>query len=186
MDEFPQGSLSLPLNGPLPREDQRNPDQPASQHSYLTCLEEAEAEMANASSWRCENFPVVCCKSFWDPTPVTINLMETLGHNTRVSSSQKESVRQKHWLHPDLNSSDSKFIESRIAPLFSRVALQEKFALRSRSWVSKDKTAYRFGCIRGTYHRNRGDRNASNKKPAASTKRVHTTRKARGGGDATD
>ena len=116
--------------------------------------------------WPVTQLNVEIATDFDDDTPKTLNVIDTLDHQVRMT--KKNVHDDRHWLPSSLNKNNETYRQQQVLPLFSRAALNAGFALRIKGWEgehNKKKQYMVLTCERYRSHQaNRKKSNPSKKK----------------------
>jgi hypothetical protein len=116
--------------------------------SYAKEVAKIDLSVDNIRTWVVKDLPLTVAKSLEDDTPVTINLVGTMGHKVRPGTKVFE---QRHWLQKEFSENSPKFRKEKLAPLVARMCLQQGFTSILKGWENKKNKAV-FVCSRGRYY----------------------------------
>ena len=102
-------------------------------------VNKASNTLQEVKEWETHELWVDVATSLNDPTPVRLNVIETMGHDVRLSAKKKDNLINRHCLPAEMTYNDDPHCRDVIVPHFSRAALVAGFGIRSKGWEPKKK-----------------------------------------------
>ena len=159
-------------------------------YTFLSAVEDAFAEYESSQNWSCSKLIVGVATSLKDDTTVPLNIIDTLGANTRMGKNKKARTLNKYWLPPEFSTNTEQSRRAEVVPYFSKAATSMGFGIRAKGWEGK-RNALRLQCERSSFYEARPIKQEEEEdckmpplmgrdKPGTTsgTKKVFTTKKA--------
>ena len=110
-------------------------------------VNKASDTLQEVKEWETHELWVDVATSLNNPTPVRLNVIETMGHDVRLSAKKKANPMNRHYLPGEMSYNDDEYRRDVVVPHFSRAALVAGFGIRSRGWEPK-KNCLKLTCER--------------------------------------
>lgn len=107
------------------------------------------------SQWQTKTLMVQVAESLTSNTEKEINVVDTLGHDVRISYTSFNSD-DVYWLPASFNENSSSFRANKLAPFFVKACREAGFKAHLKGWEkSRSKDSPEDGLVRVTCARNR-------------------------------